>query len=93
MEHVFSDKNVFTERVKKMMTQHKIKLTQDDVKDFVAEATRFDFDIDIAYNRFAVDAKSILGVLALDFNKVLTVTCNGYSAEFERFLKRFSLAS
>ena len=43
------------------MRTHKIRLRVDEVKDFVAAATRCDFDIDISYNRFVVDAKSIVG--------------------------------
>ena len=34
------------------MRTHKIRLRVDEVKDFVAAATRCDFDIDISYNRF-----------------------------------------
>lgn len=74
------------------MIQHKIKLRPDEVKDFVAAACRADIDIDIAYNRYVVDAKSILGVLGLDLTKILTVTCNGYNTEFEKYLSRFQIA-
>ena len=59
------------------MRTHKIRLRVDEVKDFVAAATRCDFDIDISYNRFVVDAKSIVGVLGLDLNQILTVSYNG----------------
>lgn len=72
--------------------QRRIKLRVDEVKDFVAAACRCEFDVDISYNRFVVDAKSIVGVLGLDFNQILTVTCNGYDPEFEKFLTRFSMA-
>ncbi|MDE6972423.1 MAG: HPr family phosphocarrier protein [Lachnospiraceae bacterium] len=75
------------------MMQCKIKLRLDEVKNFVAAASRCDFDIDISYNRFTVDAKSIVGVLGLDLNRVLTVTCHGYDAEFEKLMRRFALAS
>ena len=64
----------------------------DEVKDFVAAATRCDFDIDISYNRFVVDAKSIVGVLGLDLNQILTVSYNGYDQEFEDYLNHFALA-
>ncbi len=75
-----------------IMMQCKIKLRLDEVKNFVAAASRCDFDIDISYNRFTVDAKSIVGVLGLDLNRVLTVTCHGYDAEFEKLMRRFALA-
>ena len=74
------------------MRTRKIKLRVDEVKDFVATASGCDFDIDIAYNSFVVDAKSIVGVLGLDFNQVLTVSYNGYDAEFEKLLSRFAMA-
>ena len=74
------------------MMQCKIKLRLDEVKNFVAAASRCDFDIDISYNRFTVDAKSIVGVLGLDLNRVLTVTCHGYDAEFEKLMRRFAIA-
>jgi len=42
------------------MMQRKIMLRPDDVKAFVNAATKCSFDIDVSYNRFVVDAKSIL---------------------------------
>lgn len=74
------------------MRTHKIRLRVDEVKDFVAAATRCDFDIDISYNRFVVDAKSIVGVLGLDLNQILTVSYNGYDQEFEDYMSHFALA-
>lgn len=74
------------------MMHRKIKLRLDEVKDFVAAASKCDFDIDIAYNRFIVDAKSIVGVLGLDLNQILTISYNGYNAEFEKYLNRFAIA-
>ena len=71
--------------------QHRIKLRPDEVKEFVAAATKCIFDVDISYNRFIVDAKSILGVLGLNFNQVLTVSVNGYDADFEQYLKKFAV--
>ncbi len=74
------------------MVQRKIKLRPDEVKKFVAAASRCDFDIDIAYNRYTVDAKSIVGVLGLDFSQTLTVTYNGYNSDFENLLGSYALA-
>ncbi|NBJ92915.1 HPr family phosphocarrier protein [Parablautia muri] len=74
------------------MMQRKIKLELDDVKDFVITASRCDFDIDVSYNRFTVDAKSIVGVLGLDLNRILTVAYNGYNPEFEKMMNRLAFA-
>ncbi len=72
--------------------QHKIKLRPNEASDFVSAASKCAFDVDIFYNSFIVDAKSIIGVLGLDFNQILTVAYNGYDAEFERYLKKFAVA-
>ena len=76
-----------------MMTPSKIKLNAtEEVQEFVNAATKCDFDIDIYYNRFLIDAKSILGILSMDLTKVLTVECHGESKEFDRTLKKFAVA-
>ena len=69
------------------MMERRIRLTPDEVAHFVEVARRCDFEIDIAYNRYTVDAKSILGVLGLDFGQLLTVSYNGYNAEFEKMMQ------
>lgn len=75
------------------MSQSKIKLNAtEEVQEFVNAATRCDFDVDVYYNRFLIDAKSILGVLSLDLTKVLTVDCHGESKEFNHTLKKFAVA-
>lgn len=74
------------------MVQRKIKLRPDEVKKFVAIASKCDFDIDIAYNRYVVDAKSIVGVLGLDFSQTLTVSYNGYNSDFENLLGSYAIA-
>ncbi len=72
--------------------QYRIMLRPDEVKDFVRAASNCDFDIDISYNSYVVDAKSILGVLGLDLTRLLTVNCHGYSEEFDGYVRQFSLA-
>lgn len=72
--------------------QHKIRLRPDEVKGFVTAATKCIFDVDISYNSYVVDAKSLIGVLGLNFNQVLTVSYNGYDEIFEKFLKRYAVA-
>lgn len=72
--------------------ERRIRLNPDEVKHFVAVASKCDFDIDIAYNRYVVDAKSFLGVYGLDFSKELVVSYNGYNAEFEDMLKTYAMA-
>ena len=70
----------------------KIHLTPDKIQHFVNVAGKCDFDIDIFYNSYTVDAKSFLGVYGLDLTKTLTVSYNGYNAEFEELLKQYAIA-
>ena len=73
------------------MKEKKILLTSsEEAQRFVTEASRCDFDVDVFYNRFTIDAKSILGVLSLDLARVLTVQMNGENEEFEAYLETIS---
>lgn len=74
------------------MTERRIRLNTKDVVRFVEAACKCDFDIDIAYNRYRVDAKSILGVYGLDLSKELVVSYCGYNPDFEAALKTFAKA-
>lgn len=75
------------------MVERHIRLNEtEDVKEFVNEAAKCEFDIDISYNRIIIDAKSILGVLSMDLTRVLTVQCHGESKEFNRILQKFAVA-
>ena len=69
------------------MKQRKIMLPSiAAAKEFVQEASKCDFDINVFYNRVIIDAKSLLGMLSLDLTRVLTVEYNGESEEFEAYL-------
>ncbi len=70
-----------------------IRLNPSMVRDFVNAASKCDFDIDVAANtRYYIDAKSILGVMALDLSKPITLYYDGYNVEFEEFLKKTAQA-
>jgi len=70
-----------------------IHLTPAEVQHFVEVASKCDFDIDISYNRYVVDAKSFLGVYGLDFTKPLRVAYDGYNAQLEDMLRGLAVAS
>lgn len=74
------------------MKERKIKMKPEEVKDFVNAASKCDFDIDISYNHFIIDAKSILGVMGLDFNSTLTLQYYGENHEFENFVDQMVVA-
>lgn len=69
-----------------------IRLTPEEVEHFVSVTSKCDFDIDIAYNRYVVDAKSFLGVYGLNFSQPLTVSYRGYNEEFEQLLQAKAVA-
>ena len=47
--------------------------TINDVKNFVSIVSRCDYDVDIVSGRYAIDAKSIMGIFSLDLSKELTL--------------------
>lgn len=47
--------------------------TINDVKNFVSVVSRCDYDVDIISGRYAIDAKSIMGIFSLDLSKELTL--------------------
>ena len=69
-----------------------IMLNPAQVEEFVSAATKCNFDVDIYYNRYVVDAKSILGVFGLDLTQKLTVEYSGYDQGFEQMLKTLAVA-
>ena len=72
------------------MVERHIRLNEtEDVKEFVNEAAKCDFDIDISYNRIIIDAKSILGILSMDLTRELTVRCYGESKRFNEVIAKW----
>lgn len=68
-----------------------IKLNSpEEVLDFVTTAEQCDFDIDIYYDRYIVDAKSFLGIMSLDISRKLYVSFNGYNRNFDTILKKYA---
>lgn len=64
--------------------------TINDVKEFVNLVTRFDFDVDLVSGRYAVDAKSIMGIFSLDLSKPIRVDIHAEEAgEFLSNVQKF----
>ncbi len=59
-----------------------------DVKDFVNIVMKYDFDIDLVSGRYAVDAKSIMGIFSLDLSKPIQL--NAHTDDAEDFLKEIN---
>ena len=74
------------------MIERKIRLSDtDEVKDFVNAAGRCDFDIDACYNRAVIDAKSLLGMLSLDFSRIMHVKYYGKNEDLEGYINELAV--
>ena len=51
-------------------------VTIEDVKKFVSTVMRFDYDIDLIAGRYAIDAKSIMGIFSIDLTKELKLVAH-----------------
>ena len=69
----------------------KIKLDSiNAVKDFVSIVMLYDFDIDLVSGRYAVDAKSIMGIFSLDLsNPIQLVAHTDEPGDFSEKIKEF----
>ena len=73
----------------------KIKLKYEDLKEFIKITTSFEANIDMIKDRYVVDAKSLLGVLSLDFTQPTMIVIHSVNEdEIVRFydeMKRFAI--
>ena len=53
--------------------------TINDVKNFVSEVSMCDYDVDLLSGRYAVDAKSIMGIFSLDLSKPIDLNIHADS--------------
>lgn len=65
--------------------------TINDVKAFVNSVAKYDFDVDLLSGRYAVDAKSIMGIFSLDLSKAITMeihsdNCQNFLNEIKPFI-------
>ena len=73
------------------MIEFKVKINNiEDVKKFVAAVSAFRYEIDLISGKYAVDAKSVMGIFSLDTSKVLTMVAHtDDTAELEAALSDF----
>ena len=65
--------------------------TIEDVKNFVTTVTKCNYDVDIVSGRYAIDAKSIMGIFSLDLSKTLELRvhsddCDELMAELDKYI-------
>ena len=74
-----------------MKTTNIILNTINDVKLFVNIVSKYDFDVDLVSGRYAIDAKSIMGIFSLDLSKPITLevysdNCDDLMDEIKPFI-------
>ena len=71
----------------------KIKLKYEDLKEFIKITSSFESDIDIVKGRYVIDAKSLMGILSLDFSKDISIVIHSENedeiAKFNETMKKF----
>lgn len=64
------------------MVEYKVKIsTINDVKKFVNAVSKYDFDVDLISGRYAIDAKSIMGIFSIDLSKELVMKAHTDNAD------------
>ncbi|MBQ7839267.1 MAG: HPr family phosphocarrier protein [Lachnospiraceae bacterium] len=75
------------------MKQVNIQLNDtEDILEFVREAEKCEFDIDLKLGSVLIDGKSLLGVCSLGLAKNVTVQYHGESPEFMKAIQKFAVA-
>ena len=70
------------------MKELKILLgTIEDVKEFVNITNKYEFDCDLVSGRYAVDAKSIMGIFSLDLSKPVGMVIRGEGKNTEELIE------
>jgi len=78
-----------------MIAMSKLNVTfksPDDVLDFVRKVEKYPFDMDLSRGSIVVDAKSLLGIMNLGFNQVISLKvysdeeCSELQKDLEQFL-------
>lgn len=63
-----------------------------DVAEFVDAAGKCEFDVDVVSGNLYVDAKSLLGVMSMGFDRKLRVLYRNDDQLFEKSLRKFCVA-
>ena len=73
------------------MKEFNVKIeTISDVKKFVSTVMNFEYDIDLISGRYAIDAKSIMGLFSIDLSKEIKLVAHtDDSTELEKALEQF----
>ena len=61
--------------------------TIEDVKNFVTTVTKCNYDVDIVSGRYAIDAKSIMGIFSLDLSKPIDLNIHADGAALDSVME------
>ena len=59
----------------------KIKLKYEDLKEFIKTTTSFESNIDMIKDRYVIDARSIMGIMSLDFTQPTMVVIHSVNED------------
>jgi len=71
------------------MTDYTIRLSTEDVRDFVRLTEKTPCDVDLLDSRYVVNAKSIMGVFSLDLSGSLTMRIYGMDKEYISSVRKY----
>lgn len=72
-----------------MITTKILLSTINDVKAFVNTVMKYDFDVDLVSGRYAIDAKSIMGIFSLDLSKPIELQAHTDDQNFLKAIDAF----
>ena len=61
--------------------------TIEDVKNFVTTVTKCNYEVDIVSGRYAIDAKSIMGIFSLDLSKPIDLNIHADGAALDSVME------
>ena len=64
--------------------------TIEDVKNFVTTVTKCNYEVDIVSGRYAIDAKSIMGIFSLDLSKPIDLNIHAAGAALDNVMQIIS---
>lgn len=77
------------------MYDNKIKIClneTEELQEFINAAAQCEFDIDVKYRNALIDAKSILGMLAIGLKNDIIVCYGGTDEKFENVINKYAIA-
>ena len=65
--------------------------TVEEIKEFVGAACNCPFDIDVVSGRITIDAKSILGMLSVNWQEELCVIYEAQNEKFDTVVQKYAV--